>query len=216
MQYILLRTGPLSLSMNNAGGFFRTDPSLARPNMQLYFQAFSTVIPKTGERPILTPDPWPGFSIGLSNCRPSSRGEIMIRSKNPLDYPKIVPNAYLHRQDVAEMLAAVKFVRKIASHAGHGGSHRGRGFAWPVNHFRRRPDSGLSQALGHGLSSGLDLPHGAGPARSVVDPRLRVHGLAGLRIIDASIFPDNISGNTNAAAIMTGWKGAEMVLEDHP
>ncbi|TGV32279.1 choline dehydrogenase, partial [bacterium M00.F.Ca.ET.168.01.1.1] len=65
MQYILLRSGPLSLSMNNAGGFFRTDPSMTRPNMQLYFQAFSTVIPKSGERPILTPDPWPGFSIGL-------------------------------------------------------------------------------------------------------------------------------------------------------
>ncbi|TIT73573.1 MAG: choline dehydrogenase, partial [Mesorhizobium sp.] len=93
MQYILLRSGPLSLSMNNAGGFFRTDPSMARPNMQLYFQAFSTVIPKGGERPILTPDPWPGFSIGLSNCRPSSRGEIMIRSSNPRDYPKITANA---------------------------------------------------------------------------------------------------------------------------
>ena len=115
MQYLLLRSGPLSLSMNNAGGFFRTDPSLARPNMQLYFQAFSTVIPKTGERPILTPDPWPGFSIGLSNCRPSSRGEIMIRSTNPLDYPKIVPNAFSTEGDVAEMLEAVKFLRKIAS-----------------------------------------------------------------------------------------------------
>ena len=83
--------------------------------MQLYFQAFSTVIPKTGERPILTPDPWPGFSIGLSNCRPSSRGEIMIRSTNPRDYPRIVANAYSTEADVAEMLAAVKFVRKIAS-----------------------------------------------------------------------------------------------------
>ena len=76
MQYLTLRGGPLSRSMNNAGGFFRTDPSLTRPNMQLYFQAFSTVIPKAGERPILTPDPWPGFSIGLSSCRPTSRGEI--------------------------------------------------------------------------------------------------------------------------------------------
>ena len=84
----------VAVSMNNAGGFFRTDPSQTRPNMQLYFQAFSTVIPKSGERPILTPDPWPGFSIGLSNCRPTSRGSIMIRSSDPRDYPKIVPNAF--------------------------------------------------------------------------------------------------------------------------
>ena len=94
MQYLLLRSGPLSLSMNNAGGFFRTDPAQTRPNMQLYFQAFSTVIPKTGERPILTPDPWPGFSIGLSNCRPTSRGEIMIRSNNPREYPQDHANAF--------------------------------------------------------------------------------------------------------------------------
>ncbi|TIR45555.1 MAG: choline dehydrogenase, partial [Mesorhizobium sp.] len=64
---------------------------------------------------ILTPDPWPGFSIGLSNCRPSSRGEIMIHSANPLEYPKIVANAFSTEADVAEMLAAVKFVRKIAA-----------------------------------------------------------------------------------------------------
>ncbi len=76
MQYLLLRSGPLSMSMNQGGGFFRSDPSRGRPNMQLYFQVFSTVIPKVGERPILTPDPWPGFSIGLSNCRPTSRGSI--------------------------------------------------------------------------------------------------------------------------------------------
>src|SRR5690606_20509489 len=80
-----------------------------------YFQAFSTVIPKPGERPILSPDPWPGFSIGLSNCRPSSRGSIMIRSGDPLQHPKIVPNAYSTESDVAEMLAAVKFVRKLAA-----------------------------------------------------------------------------------------------------
>ncbi len=115
MQYIFLRNGPLSLSMNNAGGFFRSDPARLRPNMQLYFQAFSTVIPKNGERPILTPDPWPGFSIGLSNCRPTSRGSIMIRSSNPRDYPRIMPNAFSTDEDVAEMLDGVKFLRKIAS-----------------------------------------------------------------------------------------------------
>ena len=214
MQYILLRSGPLSLSMNAAGGFFRTDPALTRPNMQLYFQAFSTVIPKHGERPILTPDPWPGFSIGLSNCRPSSRGEIMIRSKNPRDYPKIVANAYSTDSDVAEMLAAVKFVRRIAAQPALAEIIEEEVLPGLsvisdeelIQDFRER-----SGTVYHPVST---CRMGPDPLRAVVDPRLRVHGVSGLRVIDASIFPDNISGNTNAASIMTGWKGAEIVLED--
>ena len=64
LQYILTRRGPLSLSVNQGGGFFRTSPDLDRPNMQLYMQAFSTLIPKDGERPLLTPDPFSGLSLG--------------------------------------------------------------------------------------------------------------------------------------------------------
>jgi choline dehydrogenase len=214
MQYILFRSGPLSLSMNAAGGFFRTDPAMTRPNMQLYFQAFSTVIPKSGERPILTPDPWPGFSVGLSNCRPSSRGEIMIRSANPRDYPRITANGYSTESDVAEMLAAVKFVRKIAAQPALAEIIEEEVLPGPsitsdedlIQDFRKR-----SGTVYHPVSTCRMAPD---PSHAVVDPRLRVHGLAGLRVIDASIFPDNISGNTNAASIMTGWKGAELVLED--
>ncbi|RNJ46798.1 choline dehydrogenase [Mesorhizobium erdmanii] len=214
MQYILTRSGPLSLSMNHGGGFFRTDPAFSRPNMQLYFQAFSTVIPKSGERPILTPDPWPGFSIGLSNCRPSSRGEIMIRSSNPLDYPKITANAYSTNADVEEMLAAVKFVRKIASMPALAEIIQEEVLPGPsiqsdadlITDFRKR-----SGTVYHPVST---CRMGPDPQRAVVDPRLKVHGLESLRVIDASIFPDNITGNTNAASVMTGWKGAELVLED--
>jgi choline dehydrogenase len=214
MQYILMRSGPLSLSMNNAGGFFRTHPAMTRPNMQLYFQAFSTVIPKNGERPILTPDPWPGFSVGLSNCRPSSRGEIMIRSANPRDYPRIVANAYSTEGDVAEMLAAVKFVRRIAAQPALAEIIEEEVLPGPsvksdddlIGDFRKR-----SGTVYHPVST---CRMGPDPSRNVVDSRLRVHGITGLRVIDASIFPDNISGNTNAASIMTGWKGAEVVLED--
>ena len=215
MQYILLRSGPLSLSMNNAGGFFRTDASMTRPNMQLYFQAFSTVIPKNGERPILTPDPWPGFSIGLSNCRPSSRGEIMIRSSNPRDYPRITANAYSTNADVDEMLAAVKFVRKIAAMPAMAEIIEEEVLPGPsiqsdadlIQDFRKR-----SGTVYHPVST---CRMGPDAARAVVDPRLKVHELEALRVIDASIFPDNITGNTNAASILTGWKGADLVLEDH-
>ncbi|OQM76887.1 GMC family oxidoreductase [Manganibacter manganicus] len=213
-RYLLLRSGPLSMSMNQGGGFFRTDPDQPRPNMQLYFQAFSTVLPKSGERPILSPDPWPGFSIGLSNCRPSSRGEIMIRSSNPLEQPRIRPNAYSTEKDVLEMLAAVKFLRRIASMPAIAEIVEeevlpGTSITCDddlIQDFRKR-----SGTVYHPVST---CRMGPDATRAVVDPRLRVHGLGGLRVIDASIFPDNVTGNTNAASIMTGWKGAEMVLED--
>lgn len=214
-QYLLLRTGPLSMSMNQGGGFFRTDPSLTRPNMQLYFQAFSTVLPKPGERPILSPDPWRGFSIGLSNCRPSSRGEIMIRSTNPLDHPRIAPNAYSTEDDVAEMLAAVKFLRKLAAMPAISQIVEQEVLPGPsitsdadmIQDFRKR-----SGTVYHPVST---CRMGPDSQSSVVDPRLKVHDLEGLRVIDASIFPANISGNTNAASIVTGAKGAELVLADH-
>lgn len=214
MQYLLLRSGPLSLSMNNAGGFFRTDPSRSRPNMQLYFQAFSTVKPKAGERPILTPDPWPGFSIGLSNCRTTSRGEIMLRTANPRDYPRITANALSTEEDVTDYLAGVKFLRTIAAQPAMKEFIVEEILPGPsitsdanlIQDFRKR-----SGTVYHPVST---CRMGPDPAASVVDHCLRVHGISGLRVIDASIFPGNISGNTNAPAIMTGWKGAQLVLED--
>lgn len=215
-RYLLMRDGPLSMSMNQGGGFFRTDPALERPNMQLYFQAFSTVLPKPGERPILSPDPWPGFSIGLSNCRPTSRGSIMIRSADPREHPKIVANAFSTEHDVGEMLAAVKFLRRIAAAPALVGAIDEEVLPGPsvrsdaalIADFRKR-----SGTVYHPVST---CRMGSDPAASVVSPRLKVHGVDGLRVIDASVFPSVIAGNTNAAAIMTGWKGATMMLEDNP
>jgi len=214
IRYLLLRDGPLSMSMNQGGGFFRTDASETRPNMQLYFQVFSTVIPKAGERPILTPDPWPGFSIGLSNCRPTSRGSVAIRSSDPTIAPKIVANAYSTNHDVAEMLDAVKFLRRIAAQPAMAEVIAEEMLPGPVCQdddaliadFRKR-----SGTVYHPVAT---CRMGPDPAQSVVDPRLRVHGISRLRVIDASIFPLNISGNTNAASVVTGAKGADMVLED--
>lgn len=213
-RYLLLRNGPLSMGMNQGGGFFRTDPALARPNMQLYFQAFSTVLPKPGERPILSPDPWPGFSIGLSNCRPTSRGTITIRSANPQEHPKIIANAFSTDHDVAEMLAAVKFLRTIAAAPAIAEAIDEEVLPGPsissdgdlIEDFRKR-----SGTVYHPVST---CRMGPDAAAAVVSPRLKVHGLEGLRVVDASVFPNVVSGNTNAAAIMTGWKGAQMVLED--
>ena len=211
-RYLLTGTGPLAVSINHGGGFFRTDPSLERPNMQLYFQAFSTLIPRAGERPILSPDPFSGLSIGLSNCRPTSRGRIELASADPMAHPRIIANAYSTDQDVAEMLAAVKFIRKIAAQPALA----------PLIAEELRP--------GPQVTSDADLIHdfrqrsgtvyhpsctcrmGADPATSVVDADLRVRGVQGLRVCDASAFPTLIGGNTNAPAILMGWIGAQRIL----
>lgn len=215
LRYILLRDGPLSVSLNQAGGFIRTSPEYARPNMQLYFQAFSTVIPRPGERPILSPDPWPGFSIGWSNCRPKSRGEIMIRSDDPSEPPRITPNALSHEDDVAEMLATGKFIRQMAAAKPLSDCIEAELLPGPdisedeamIADIRRR-----SGTVYHPVAT---CRMGPDPATSVVDARLRVHGVEGLRVVDCSIFPNIVAGNTNAAAIATGWRASELVLQDN-
>ena len=214
LEYVLKRSGPLSISINHGGGFFKTSEKFSRPNMQLYFQAFSTVIPGVDERPILSPDPFSGFSIGLSSCRTFSRGEIMIRSSDPFMHPKIIGNAFSDQRDVDEMLDAVKYLRKIADAPAMRAVISEEILPGPkcvsdeelVLDFRKR-----SGTVYHPVST---CRMGPDPKSSVVDSRLRVHGVDGLRVIDASIFPNIVTGNTNAAAIATGWKGAQIILED--
>tara|TARA_R110002096_G_scaffold229063_1_gene418536 strand:+ start:3711 stop:5315 length:1605 start_codon:yes stop_codon:yes gene_type:complete len=209
-QYLLTGQGVLSKSINHAGGFFRTAPDLPRPNMQLYMQAFSTLVPKVGERPLLTPDPFSGLSIGLSNCRPTSRGSVRLRSADPFAPPCLTGNAYATDHDVDEMLAAVKFVRKIAA----------QGPMAKVIAEELRP--------GPAVASDADLIadfrdrsgtvyHQSCTCRmgDVVDNKLRVIGVEGLRVCDASTFPNLIAGNTNAPSILMGWKGAEVILADN-
>ena len=214
MQYVLTGGGPLAKSINHGGGFFRTRADLARPNMQLYFQAFSTLLPKAGERPLLTPDPFPGLSLGLSNCRPTSRGHLHIASPDPLAPPRIVANVFSTDHDVQEMLEAVKYVRHIAAQPALAGlideelrpGPAVQSDADLIHDFRQRSGT----VYHHSCTARM----GRDAATSVVDARCRVHGVEGLRVIDASAFPNLIAGNTNAPAILMGWKGSALVLED--
>ncbi len=161
-QYFLTGGGPLAKSINHGGGFFRTRADLERPNMQLYFQAFSTLMPREGERPLLTPDPFSGLSIGLSNCRPTSRGTITLRSADPFAAPKIVGNAFSTDNDVEEMLAAVKFLRTIAAQPSFAGFGEGRVAARSGGAVGRGSDCGFPGAVGDGLSPQLHGADGGG------------------------------------------------------
>ncbi|MCA0271941.1 MAG: GMC family oxidoreductase N-terminal domain-containing protein [Proteobacteria bacterium] len=214
IEYFLLGTGPLAKSINHAGGFFRTDPALPRPNMQLYFQAFSTLIPRDGERPLLTPDPFSGMSIGLSNCRPTSRGEIALKSPDPFAHPRITANAFSTDHDVAEMLAAVKYLRKIAAEDPIR--------ALIAEELRPGPEVKSDDDLiadfrarsGTVYHPSCTVRMGTDPATSALDPDMKVRGVRSLRVCDASVFPTLIGGNTNAPSILVGWMGAARILRD--
>jgi choline dehydrogenase len=210
-RWLLTGRGPLSLSINHGGGFFRTDPGRNRPNMQLYIQAFSTLIPREGERPVLSPDPFPGMSIGLSNCRPLSRGTIALASSDPFAPPRIRPNALSTEADIREMLDAVRLLRRIASQAPFAEA--------AAEELRPGPAVASDEALVHDIRARSGTVYhpsctarmGADPATSVLDARLRVHGIERLRVADASAFPTLPGGNTNAPSIMLGWRAGEML-----
>ena len=214
MQYVFARRGPLSLSLNQAGGFFRTSPDLVRPNMQLYFQAISTLTAQKGSRPLLNPDPFEAFSLGLSSCRPTSRGSIMIRSADPTVQPAINANAFATGHDIEEMLAAVKFLRKLAdtpSLSAVIAEELAPGPACQSDDDLIADIRARSGTVYHPVGT---CRMGPDASSAVVDARLCVHAVGGLRVVDCSIMPNIISGNTNAAAIMIGAKGAQMILED--
>lgn len=211
LKYFAGGHGPLAKSINHGGGFFRTSPELDRPNMQLYFQAFSTLLPRDGERPILNPDPFPGMSLGLSNCRPTSRGEIRIASPDPLQHPKITANAFSTEHDIEEMLLAVKYLRHIARQVPLAGLI--------AEELRPGPAVVADEDLVADIrarSGTVFHPSCTCRMGAVVDARLKVRGVEGLRVCDASVFPSIIAGNTNAPSMMVGWKGAELILSDAP
>ncbi len=215
LRYLATRTGPLSLSVNQAGGFFRSDPSRPRPNMQLYFSPLSYTRATPGKRQLMLPDREPGFLLGVSNCHPRSRGHVRLRSSDPHAAPAIQPNYLSAREDVEELIDGCLMLRRIA---------RAEPLASLIDRelppgstlsSREEIEADLRARAGSVFHASGTCRMGPNPAADVVDPRLRVHGVGGLRVVDASIFPLVPSGNINAPAMMTGWKGADLILADH-
>jgi choline dehydrogenase len=214
LRYVLLRKGPLSLSVNQGGGFFRARPDSDRPDIQLYFSPLTYEKTPPGVRALMRPDPFPGFITSVSPCRPTSRGHLEIRSRDPHIAPAIHPNYLATNHDVEELLAGARFLRKLAaapSLAAIIDQELRPGPAVQSDEERIADIRARCYSVFHPVST---CRMGPDPTDNVVDPRLKVHGIANLRVIDASIFPTVTSGNTNAPAIIVGEKGADLALAD--
>lgn len=214
LRYALDRGGPLSMSVNQGGGFVRSDPSQTRPNLQLYFTPASYTQTPLSERKLLNPDPFSAVLLSFNACRPTSRGHLHIRSSDPFEYPSIQPNYLSTQQDIDEARAGNRILRALAKASPlsdviteelfPGAAVQGDEAL--LEDFRNRADT-----VYHPTSTCM---MGPGAATSVVDSRLRVHGIQGLRVVDASIFPTITSGNVNAPTVMVAEKGAAMIIED--
>lgn len=214
LRYVLTRRGPLSLGVNQAGGFVRSRPGLEHPNMQLFFSPVSYTKAPPGKRPLMNPDPFPGFLLGVQPTRPTSRGHLEIRSADPSEAPAIHPNYLATDIDIQEMLEGARLMRRFAEAPALARLIEAE--LLPGPHVRSDDDliADIRNRAGTVFHPVSTCRMGPDASRDVVDARLRVHGMGGLRVVDASIFPTLTSGNTNAPAIMVGEKGAEMILED--
>jgi choline dehydrogenase len=210
LQYALYRGGPMSGNGLYVGALVRSDESLERPDLQLNISAWSTI---DRTRDGIISHPFPGFAISPVHLRPEGRGTVRLKSPDPLAAPEIRFNFLRSDYDMQVLIKGMRIARQIARQ--HVLQQLVMAETSPgsavmtdeqlADDVRKRGVSNL-----HPVGS-CGMGHGPG---SVVDPRLRVHGIGGLRVVDASIMPSIIAGNTNAPTIMIAEKASDMILED--
>jgi choline dehydrogenase len=207
LRYAAFRTGPLSIAAGTSGAFFKTNPRLATPDVQIHFLPFST--DKMGEKL----HAFSGFTASVCQLRPESRGSLRIRSADPAAPPEIRINYLATELDRATNVEGLKILRKILRAPA----------LRPYVVDEVDPGAKVStddELLNYCRQRGSTIYHPTSTCRmgsdplAVVDQRLRVRGLDGLRVVDASIMPDLVSGNTNAAIIMIAEKASDMILQD--
>jgi choline dehydrogenase len=204
LQYALFRTGPLTASAGQVGIFTKSRPGLDAPDIQFHFIGFSADRPGEGLHK------FSGFSQNICQLRPESRGEILLKSPDPMAPPAIHPNYLSAETDRRVLVDGLQLARRIAAQP-------------PIRAFiasEYLPGEQVQtdeEMLEYARNYGGTIFHPVGTAKmghdpmAVVDAELRVHGIAGLRVADASIMPTIVSGNTNAACIMIGEKCADLV-----
>ncbi len=214
LAWLALRRGPLGMSLNQAGGFARTRPDLPRPDLQLYLQPVSYTRAPPGVRPLMRPDPFPGFLFGFNPCRPTSRGEIALRSPDPMAPPAIRPNYLSTEEDRLAMLDGLRYLRRIAGQPSMQAVIEEELSPGPAAEDDASLAAYVRDTAWTVFHPSCTCRMGDDPATSVLDPRLRVHGIGGLRVADASAFPTVTSANTNAPTMMLAARAAQLILED--
>ncbi|MEL0144966.1 MAG: GMC oxidoreductase, partial [Alphaproteobacteria bacterium] len=207
LEYLLNRSGPMSMAPSQLGVFAKSDPSLEFPNLQYHVQPLT--LEKFGE-PL---HPFPAFTASICNLRPESRGSIHIKSSTPGDKPSIRPNYLSAPADRLVVAEAIRLTRRIVAQPAMA--------KYSPEEFKPGPqiasDAELARAAGD-IATTIFHPVGTAKMGSddmaVVDERLRVRGISGLRVVDASVMPTITSGNTNSPVIMIAEKAADMIRED--
>jgi choline dehydrogenase len=207
LRYALLRKGFLTIGAGYAGGFFKTDPAMATPDVQFHFILFSA--DAVGQKL----HPWPGFLASICQLRPESRGFVRIKSADPSHAPAIQPRYMTAQADRDCMVAGMKLLRRVMGQPA---------IARYIDEELAPGPTVQSDAdyLAFARAKGTTVFHPTSTCRmgsdvtAVVDERLRVHGFTGLRVADASIMPTVVSGNTNAACVMIGEKASDLILAD--
>jgi choline dehydrogenase-like flavoprotein len=212
IDYVFRRRGPMTMSPSQLGVFTRSDPTIDRANIQYHVQPLS--LDKFGE-PL---HPFPAFTASVANLRPTSRGELKLKSTDPAAAPSIHPNYLSTPEDRRVAADSIRVTRKIIAQPA---LQRYKPEEYlPGSQVGDEDEAALEHAAG---DIGTTIFHPVGTARmgrgddirAVVDARLRVIGLERLRVIDASVMPSITSGNTNSPTMMIAEKGAAIVIEDH-
>ena len=204
LEYALTRSGPMSMAPSQLGVFARSDPALETPDLEWHIQPLS--LDKFGD-PLHA---FPAFTASVCHLRPQSRGHVRIVSPDPTAHPAIRPN-YLAVE--ADRRAAVAGIRRTREIVGQPALARYRPEEFKPG-SALQTDTDLARAAGE---IGTTIFHPVGTARmgvddkAVVDPELKVRGIAGLRVVDASVMPTITSGNTASPTIMIAEKAADMI-----
>jgi choline dehydrogenase-like flavoprotein len=211
VNYGLFRRGPLTMAPSQLGAFTRSDPSRERADLQYHIQPLS--LDKFGD-PL---HPFPAFTASVANVRPTSRGTLKLKSANPMDAPAIDPNYLATPEDRHVAAQSIRVTRRIVAQPALQ-KYSPQEYL-PGPQLRDDDEAALVKAAG---DIGTTIFHPVGTAKmgrnddanAVVDARLRVIGIEGLRVVDASVIPSITSGNTNSPTLMIAEKGAAMILDD--